>query len=61
MCVVKEVEKDKHIVVIYKELNEKDGFIITAYLTRRKVPLEREKSYGSVRSRKNASHRRLVE
>ena len=39
----KEVEKDKYIVVIYKESNEKDGFIITAYLTRRKLQLVRRK------------------
>ncbi len=40
---VKELENDKYIVVIYKESTEKDGFIITAYLTRRKVQLERRR------------------
>lgn len=40
---VKELEKDKYIVVIYKESTEKDGFIITAYLTRRKAQLDRRR------------------
>lgn len=43
LLAIKEVEKDKYIVVIYKEVNEKDGFIITAFLTRRKAQLERRK------------------
>jgi len=31
----KEIEEGKHIVVIYKEIDKKDGFIITAFLTRK--------------------------
>jgi hypothetical protein len=39
---VREVDRGKYIVVVYKELNEDDGFIITAFLTRRKGQLERK-------------------
>ena len=38
---VREVEKDKCIVVVYREVSNKDGFIITAFLTKRKRQLER--------------------
>ena len=38
---VREIEKGKYIVVIYKELNKEDGFIITAFLTKRRKQLER--------------------
>ena len=40
---VKEVEKDKYIVVIYREASKEDGFIITAFLTKRKRQLERRR------------------
>jgi len=33
---VKGIERDKYLAVIYKEVNKKDGFIITAFLTKRK-------------------------
>jgi hypothetical protein len=32
-----------HIVVIYRELNKEDGFVITAFLTRRRKQLERRR------------------
>jgi hypothetical protein len=38
---VREIEKGKYIVVIYKELSKEDGFVITAFLTRRRKKLER--------------------
>ena len=38
---VREVEMGKYIVVVYREVGASDGFIITAFLTRRKVQLER--------------------
>jgi len=38
---VKEVEKDKYIVVIYREASKEDGFIINAFLTKRKRQFER--------------------
>jgi len=37
---VSEVEKDKYIVVVYKEVSNEDGFIITTFLTKRKRQLE---------------------
>jgi hypothetical protein len=40
---VREIEKGKYIVVIYRELNEEDGFVITAFLTRRRRQLERRR------------------
>ncbi len=38
---VREIEKDKYIVVIYKELGKEDGFVITAFLMRQRKKLER--------------------
>jgi len=40
---VREIEKGKYIVVIYKELSQEDGFVITSVITRRKKQLERRK------------------
>ena len=37
---VREIEQDKYIVVIYREINKGDGFVITAFLTRRRKQLE---------------------
>lgn len=39
---VREIEPGKHLVVVYRELGE-DGFIITAFLTRRLRALEKRK------------------
>ncbi len=40
---VREIEKDKHIVVVYRELSKEDGFVITAFLTRREKQFERRR------------------
>ncbi|MBE0517562.1 MAG: hypothetical protein IBX41_09325 [Methanophagales archaeon] len=40
---VREIEKGKYIMVIYKELSKEDGFVITAFLTRRRRQLERRR------------------
>ena len=40
---VREVEKGKYIVVVYRELGRVDGFVITAFLTRRRKQLERRR------------------
>jgi hypothetical protein len=40
---VREVENGKNIVVVYKELSKEDGFVITAFLTRRKRQFERRR------------------
>jgi hypothetical protein len=41
LLAVREIETGKYIVVIYKEISQDDGFIITAFLTRRLEPMER--------------------
>ena len=40
---VREIEKGKYIVVVYRELSKEDGFVITAFITRRKKQLERRR------------------
>jgi hypothetical protein len=40
---VKELETDKYMVVVYREVSKTDGFIITAFLTKRKGQLERRR------------------
>ena len=40
---VKEAERGKYIVVVYREISKDDGFIITAFLTKRKGQLERRR------------------
>ena len=40
---VRQIEKGKYIVVVYRELSKEDGFVITAFLTRRKKQLERRR------------------
>lgn len=41
LLAVKEIHADKYLVVIYKEISETDGFVITAFLSSRKRQLER--------------------
>ena len=38
---VKEIEKGKFAAIVYKELSEVDGFIITSFLTKRIKQFER--------------------
>lgn len=40
---VREIEKGKYIVSIYKEVSDTDGFVITAFLTRKIKKLERRR------------------
>ncbi|MFO7967359.1 MAG: hypothetical protein R6U44_07150 [Archaeoglobaceae archaeon] len=40
---VREIAKGKYIVVIYKELSKEDGFVITAFLTRKKKELDKRR------------------
>jgi len=40
---VREIETGKYIVVVYRELGKEDGFVITAFLTRRRKQLERRR------------------
>ena len=41
LIALKKVEENRFLAVVYKELDENDGFIITAYFTS-KIKLERE-------------------
>jgi len=40
---VKEIEKGKYIIAIYRELSKNDGFVITAFFTKRIKYLIRRK------------------
>ena len=40
---VRQIEKRKYIVVIYRELSDEDGFVITAFLPTRKRQFERRR------------------
>ena len=39
----REIETGKYIIVTYRELTQEDGFIITAFLTKRWKQMERSK------------------
>ncbi len=41
LLAVRDLQTDKYMVVIYKEVSSMDGFIITAFLTKRTKQLER--------------------
>ncbi len=43
LLAAREIEPAKHLVVVYKELTAEDGFVITAFLTRRIRQLDRRK------------------
>jgi len=40
---VREIDNGKYIVVVYRELSKGDGFVITAFLTRRRRQFERRR------------------
>ncbi|MBU7016266.1 MAG: hypothetical protein HXS44_02060, partial [Theionarchaea archaeon] len=40
---MKQTQKDKYIVVVYKEESVIDGFVITSFITRKKKQFERRK------------------
>jgi hypothetical protein len=41
LLAVRDLQTDKYMVVIYKEVSSMDGFVITAFLTKRTKQLER--------------------
>lgn len=43
LLAAREVETGKYIIVVYREVNQEDGFIITAFLTKRWKKIERRK------------------
>ena len=40
---IRKLKNDKYVVVIYKEINKKDGFIITAFITKKRKQFEKRK------------------
>ena len=38
---LREIEKGKYIVVVYKEVSEEDGFVITSFMTRKERTITR--------------------
>ena len=43
LLAVKQIDAQKYLVVVYRELNDQDGFVITAFMTRKTGQLERRK------------------
>jgi len=43
LLAAREIETGKYIIVVYREMNQADGFIITAFLTKRWKQIERRK------------------
>ena len=41
LLAVKEIELGKYLIVVYREISKEDGFVITAFLTRRIMQIER--------------------
>ena len=40
---IRKLKNDKYVVVIYKEINKKDGFIITAFITKKRKQFEKRR------------------
>ena len=47
LLAAREIETGKYIVVAYREVSVEDGFVITAFLTRRWKQIERRKKLWS--------------
>jgi hypothetical protein len=43
LLAAREIETGKYIIAVYREVNKEDGFIITAFLTKRWKQIERRK------------------
>lgn len=43
LLAAREIETGKYLVAVYREINKEDGFVITAFLTKRWKQLERRK------------------
>ncbi|MBI3354321.1 MAG: hypothetical protein HY034_05485 [Nitrospirae bacterium] len=41
LLAIKEIEQGKYMVVVYKEVSREDGFVITAFLTRKIKQVQR--------------------
>jgi hypothetical protein len=47
LIAAREIENGKYLIVVYKELSKEDGFVITAFLTKRWKQVERRKKIWS--------------
>jgi hypothetical protein len=47
LIAAREIATGKYLLVIYREVNKEDGFVITAFLTRRWKQVERRKKLWS--------------
>ena len=47
LIAAREITAGKYLLVIYREVNDEDGFVITAFLTRRWKQVERRKKLWS--------------
>jgi hypothetical protein len=43
LLAAREIDSGKYLIVVYKEISDSDGFVITAFLTRRWKQIERRK------------------
>lgn len=43
LLAIKSIEEGKYIVVVYRELSEEDGFVITSFITKQKNKLEKRR------------------
>jgi hypothetical protein len=43
LIAIKEIDNNKFLAAIYKEVDQTDGFVITAFITRRKKQIERKR------------------
>lgn len=41
LIAVKEIDPEKYLIVVYKELNQNDGFVITSFLSKKLRQIER--------------------
>jgi len=48
LIAIKEFENGKYIAAVYRELDKNDGFLITAFLTRRIKQLERREKIWEI-------------
>jgi len=41
LIAARKIENDKHLIAVYRESNGKDGFVITAFLTKKAASLRK--------------------
>lgn len=43
LLAAREIEPEKYLIVVYREIGKEDGFVITAFMTKRWKQIERRK------------------